>query len=528
MRNLPPYLTFYDGVDCIGGNKILLEDKEASILLDFGTNFKAEGKFFDEFLIPRSITGYSDLLVLGLLPPLRGLYREDLEYPELWERFCSHKWYKRIEVGGILLSHAHFDHCGYFSYVREDIPIITGLTTAIICKALQDTGGGNRLQEICYITPRELNDDGLLETGHWRSTPLKQRPYKILGKDSIPETACIFWENYYHSRKVECCSLEALGNKTKIGNLTVRIWPVDHSIPGANAFGIETSEGWVIYTGDLRLHGKKGFLTRKFFEEAAKLEPIVLICEGTHPGTKNPTTEEKVKEKCFEVVAKAENLVIADFGPRNVERLLSFLNIAGETKRKLVLTPKDIYLLEALRVASEKDIPDPHRDERIAVYMKPKSQRHKWETVLLERINSPEKVVTKEDIRKEPESYLLCFSYYDFHAFLDILPEGGAYIYSSSEAFDEEMLIDHQRVENWINYFGFKLYGALGKNREKSGFHASGHIHGPGIEEMVETIQPKVLIPVHTEDREFFKRFEGLCTVVWPEKGVRYNLGDWL
>nr|WP_206708651.1 hypothetical protein [Koleobacter methoxysyntrophicus] len=31
---------------------------------------------------------------------------------------------------------------------------------------------------------------------------------------------------------------------------------------------------------------------------------------------------------------------------------------------------------------------------------------------------------------------------------LDIEPNGGTYIYSSSEAFDEEMLIDHERVRN--------------------------------------------------------------------------------
>ncbi|MGB9810604.1 MAG: hypothetical protein ACPLSN_02525 [Dictyoglomus turgidum] len=40
-------LNFYDGVNCIGGNKILLEDGDNSILLDFGTNFNEENKYFD-------------------------------------------------------------------------------------------------------------------------------------------------------------------------------------------------------------------------------------------------------------------------------------------------------------------------------------------------------------------------------------------------------------------------------------------------------------------------------------------------
>jgi len=522
VKTLPVYLTFYDGADCIGGNKILLEDGETSLFLDFGTNFKAEGMFFDEFLAPRATFGFYDLLCLNILPPLRGFYRSDLEYPGVWDKFSSHQLYRETEISGVLLSHAHFDHCGHFSYISEEVPIITGLTSAIICKALQDTGGGNRLQEICYTTPRELKD-GLLQTAHYKTSPFKQRKYHIAGTDAIPESACEFWENVESSRGLEYCSLKSCGSESKIRDLTIRLWPVDHSIPGACAFGIKTSEGWIVYTGDLRLHGKNAALTRRFFEEASKLKPIALICEGTHPGTQKPVTEKEVAENCFDVVKKARGLVVADFGPRNVERLLSFLDIAGSTGRQLVLTAKDIYLLEALTAAGEKGVPNPHKDDRIMLYIKPKARKEKWEEALICRFN-PSKMVSAEDIKKEPKGYILCFSYYDFHAFLDIEPQGGTYIYSSSEAYDEEMLIDHNRIKNWIDYFGFELYGTLGRDRERSGFHASGHIHGAGIEEMVETIKPKVLIPVHTQDKEFFKRFEGTCKVILPERSKTLKL----
>ncbi|OIQ55881.1 RNA-metabolising metallo-beta-lactamase [Moorella thermoacetica] len=278
----------------------------------------------------------------------------------------------------------------------------------------------------------------------------------------------------------------------------------------------------MVYTGDLRLHGKHANLTRHFISEAAALKPAVLICEGTHPETEKPVTEDEVLANSLDAVKKANGLVIADFGPRNVERLLSFLEIANETGRGLVLTSKDIYLLEALRAAGEPGIPDPYADERIMLYVRPKAVRQKWEEALLERFKAraPERMADAQRVRSSQGSYILCFSYYDFHALLDIEPCGGTYIYSSSEAFDEEMLIDHQRVRNWIDFFGFKLYGNLGRDREKSGFHASGHIHGPGIEELVETIRPEILIPVHTENRDFFRRFEGMCRVVFPQKGA--------
>jgi ribonuclease J len=162
------------------------------------------------------------------------------------------------------------------------------------------------------------------------------------------------------------------------------------------------------------------------------------------------------------------------------------------------------------------------------LYVRPKAVRQKWEEALLERFKAraPERVVDVQRVRSDQGSYILCFSYYDFHALLDIEHYGGTYIYSSSEAFDEEMLIDHQRVRNWIDFFGFKLYGTLGRDREKSGFHASGHIHGPGIEELVETVKPQILIPVHTEDRDFFLRFEGTCRVVFSQKGQTVVVGE--
>jgi len=73
----------------------------------------------------------------------------------------------------------------------------------------------------------------------------------------------------------------------------------------------------------------------------------------------------------MEVVAKTEGLVIADFGARNVERLLSFLQVASETQRYLVLTPKDFLMLEYLNYATP-EVPNPLRDPWLLMYVAPK------------------------------------------------------------------------------------------------------------------------------------------------------------
>ena len=46
-------LTFYGGVNEIGGNKILLQDKDTKIFLDFGKGFTGLGNYFEQFLAPR-------------------------------------------------------------------------------------------------------------------------------------------------------------------------------------------------------------------------------------------------------------------------------------------------------------------------------------------------------------------------------------------------------------------------------------------------------------------------------------------
>ena len=87
---MPVRFTAYGGAGEIGGNKLLLEDGDWQVLFDFGMSFGALGTYFEEFLKPRTVRGLSDYLLTGLLPPLEGLYRDDLnalpEHGAIWDR----------------------------------------------------------------------------------------------------------------------------------------------------------------------------------------------------------------------------------------------------------------------------------------------------------------------------------------------------------------------------------------------------------------------------------------------------------
>ena len=106
-------LTFYGGINEIGGNKVLLEDNGTRIFLDFGMSFGRRALFFEEFLTPRSANGIGDFLTMGLIPDIPGIYRTDL---------LSHfgREPEEADIQAVLLSHAHADHANYISFLHEE------------------------------------------------------------------------------------------------------------------------------------------------------------------------------------------------------------------------------------------------------------------------------------------------------------------------------------------------------------------------------------------------------------------------
>ena len=165
-------ITVYGGARSIGGNKILLEDGDTRLFFDFGTSFKVREQYFEEYLKPRPGAGLLDLLEMQytndqgiyfgpLLPRLEGIYRSDLIPPGgVWERYRDRPGYAAIDhVDAVLVSHAHIDHTGYISFLREDIPIYSTAMTAFIAKSMQDSGIAELEKEVCYFAPREPDPD---------------------------------------------------------------------------------------------------------------------------------------------------------------------------------------------------------------------------------------------------------------------------------------------------------------------------------------------------------------------------------
>ena len=270
------------------------------------------------------------------------------------------------------------------------------------------------------------------------------------------------------------------------------------------------------------MHGSRGHLTEKFLEEAAGLEPRLLIIEGTRVKEERERreTEEEVYRNCLEACGRERGLVVADFSPRNFERLETFRRIAEETGRELVVLPEDAHLLRLIGCVEGRD-----KLSGLRVYRGLKGSRDTWEKNLLEEL--ADRLLDPSEVSRRPSGYILCLSYWNLPNLLDIKPEGGTYLYSSSEAHSEEEVLDFKRLRSWLEHFGMRTvglrFGDEGVDFEP-GFHASGHAPPEELLRAIERIGAKEVLPVHTKHRDWFEREVKGARVLLPKEGQRIPL----
>ena len=464
-------LTFYGGVNEIGGNKILLEDKDTKVFLDFGKGFGRRARFFEEYINPRTSNGIVDFLTMGLIPDISGIYRDDLM--KMAERKIE-----KPDIDAVLLTHAHADHADYISFLHEDIPIYMGDTCHLILKALEERSSRTLEKEVLSFRTRPYN----------RKDPLIERTVNTF----------------------------RTGDKFKVGSLEVEPIHVDHSVPGAYGFIIYTSEGPIAYTGDIRLHGTNAQMTRDFIEKAKEVKPIALICEGTriHKNEKEES-EQIVYNDANKVVNGSDRLVFADFNFKDVDRMRTFYNIAKENGRKFVVKLNDAYFLKYLSQDPKLNVPKLD-DENLVIYLPKKgsgtysdSDYKGSEKQFIDQHNC----WTADQIATRKSKVLCAMGFYSFTSLIDIKPRPGAiYIHSASEPYTEEQEISEDRVENWLAHFGMNKYQC----------HCSGHAQGRDLLETVSEISPKTLYPVHTEHPDLYNQVSKNMILI--DEGKKYKL----
>jgi len=461
-------ITFFGGVNEIGGNKILLHDHRSGIeiYLDFGKSFRVSRQYYEfPFTYPESI---DELISIGAVPP----------DPKLYTRLTKQDFKIGCDVGrdpdpsvdAVFISHSHLDHYGHISLLNRRIPIYVGECS----------------------------------------------------KRIILTSASLIYKRYSPEVIYDCLDLRTFRTNDEISirkdneELIVKPIHVDHSIPGAYGFIIYTSAGTIAYTGDFRKHGPHKRMTEEFIKELEKEEIKALIVEGTHALYSEMMSEADVFEKISTITEETDNLVIADFSRSDLDRFATFYRVARKTGRVLVIDAKRYSILSTILESPgilAKDI-DLNSDV-IALIDEKKRRMSPGEKNVWNMVPEDKKVDLSE-IHKNPEKYIFTVV---FGGAKDIKtlrpPAGSVYILSSSEPVNEEREISFEKLLNWLEHFGVAAYH----------IHSSGHATPLDIRELIERADPEIAIPVHTEHPVLLRNFISRIKWMIPEsKGARIEI----
>ena len=389
-------LTFYGGVSEIGGNKILLEDRDARIWLDMGASFDLGEAYFVEFLVPRDRFGLRDYFAVDLLPRIQGLYSADALDP------TDMPW-EPPAFSAIFITHVHYDHTQHLRWVDPNIPVHLGEGARTILESLDTTA---------------------------------RQPNLRLGAHAY---------DTFRS-----------GQGTTVDGVEVEPIHVDHSAPAAYGYIVHTSEGAIAYTGDLRHHGPMKRLTEDFIAAAAKAKPIALITEGTRVTPDDPReslTEADVKAGALRLLAdRRDKAALVTFPPRDVDRIRTFFETAREVGRRFVVNGKTAHLLLTLRKDTRIQVPDVTKEADLVLYDRQMKKIDPWERDLQTMMK--DRVVTAQDIARRPGEYLVQLDFWHLPELVDLKPPPGSpFIHSKSEPFEEDDVNDAV-LESWLTRFG--------------------------------------------------------------------------
>ncbi len=446
-------LTCYGGANEIGGNKFLLEDKDARIYLDFGQSFDFGEDYFYDYLQPRAAHGLEVYFEFGLMPKVPRLYSKTmLERTDLK--------YEKPDIDAVFISHSHSDHVNHISFLDESIPVYMG-------------HGTHRILEIYHKLYSSFVDIG-------EHTNL----------------------NLFKS-----------GDKIRVKHLVIEPIHVEHSIPGAYGFIVHTSKGPLIYTGDFRLHGPQSRFSHEFIEKAAASKPYAMLTEGTRMGSESEHnyTELEVEEKVEKIIRESKGIVFAYFSMSNIDRFMSFYRATLKNKKKLVIDTKFAYILDNL-TDKIPVLPDVMADPNIQIYFRlMKSGKYDEKDYYVFERKYMQKMVTHSDVARNQDKLVMHMSFNKLMELVYIQPKNADYIYSSSEHFLEGDENEDERtvLENWMKHFGVRFHKA----------HCSGHASKQDLENIIKTIKPKILIPIHTQNAGDFKGIHDDVKV--PSKGVK-------
>lgn len=263
----------------------------------------------------------------------------------------------------------------------------------------------------------------------------------------------------------------------------IKITPIscDHSAFDSYMLLIETSEETVLYTGDFRANGRMNF------DKLLDVVPTVdtLIIEGTTLSRDEQTEnipEEKLEEIAVEYLNKHKGPAFIMMSAQNIDRVITAHNIAKRTNRQFLM---DIYSADIARSAGIAV-------DEARVFMTGGNKQYE----MLQRYKNNK--IGKHEISKKP--FIMCIrsSMKNYLSKLSELIsfEDGVLFYGMWKGY-----LEQSNTKEFIEFLkskGVRLHI----------LHTSGHADSKTIEKLIYDIKPKKIVPVHTENTDWFDKFK--------------------
>lgn len=264
-----------------------------------------------------------------------------------------------------------------------------------------------------------------------------------------------------------------------VGDITVTPFLCDHSAFDSYMYLCEANGERILYTGDFRSNGRKSFsrLLDRLPRGVDKL-----ICEGTTLSRKAaaPITEADLEEQAVILFRQTNGPVFVLQSSTNIDRIVTMYRAAKRSGRVFL---EELYMA-MITSAVGGSIPNPAFSDVYAFITNPK--RHdaltKFHRMGKDRISKTPFVMC---VRSSMLRYLQGLS--ERMSF-----EGGILIYSMWEGYKEK-----KQMRDFLD--GCAMMGL-----KTLSLHTSGHADADTIQQLIDTLHPNEIIPVHTEAPEWF------------------------
>ena len=277
----------------------------------------------------------------------------------------------------------------------------------------------------------------------------------------------------------------------EIGPFRITPYLMDHSAFDAYALLVEAGGKSLLYSGDFRGHGRKARVFERFLADPPA-DIDVLLMEGTTVSREGASlSETEVEDEAARLMTSHPGIVLTAFSGQNIDRFVSLLRATQRAGRTFVA---DVYMAALVRAAAMRGLPDLRSHPSVRIFL-PRSQRRAILKARAFELVEPYRGqrIFSDELAADPSRFTLMFRASMIGDLKGIDLAGGALIYSLWPGY-----LDRDRVD----LRGFAAERGLAFHV----VHGSGHAEVADLRRMAQSVAPRRLIPIHTDNPLAYER----------------------